>query len=306
MAITQVATVKRKIVNAFKQFLPYSVLFYRHLNLGNKGIKKRLRTVDEKLAGLKGLLLKSGGRPSVLFSGYPKSGNTWARFILYNYEHILDHGITETLTFKELNSIQCGALENGIETYEEHNSRTVFFRSHLPFGEVSSLFDHCIYIHRHPMDALISMFHWRKNRVVSFSEFNEEIRSEMMDLDHFVLSWLPYWVAHHKLSLQRADIVLSYEAMKKDAYAVFEPAILRIYGSVDQEALKQSIEMSDFESLKKMSAKSEDKAGMGDKTFTGSFLRSGGSKQFAAVLSASTIAKSKRMLDREGVPADWP
>ena len=47
----------------------------------------------------------------ILLFGYPKSGNTWLRFLLYNYRELLiNPSIEKTITYDRLNSIQNNLL----------------------------------------------------------------------------------------------------------------------------------------------------------------------------------------------------
>ena len=48
----------------------------------------------------------------ILLFGYPKSGNTWLRFLLFNYLNLLlNKTQTKTLTYEELNSIQNNIMD---------------------------------------------------------------------------------------------------------------------------------------------------------------------------------------------------
>ena len=43
----------------------------------------------------------------ILLFGHPKSGNTWLRFVLYNYRNLLLHpNCIETITYDRLNKLQ--------------------------------------------------------------------------------------------------------------------------------------------------------------------------------------------------------
>ena len=44
---------------------------------------------------------------TILLFGYPKSGNTWMRFLIYNYRNLLLHlDQKETVTYDRLNLLQ--------------------------------------------------------------------------------------------------------------------------------------------------------------------------------------------------------
>ena len=71
----------------------------------------------------------------ILLSGYPKCGNTWLRFVVYNYFNILHNNAKETLTYNDLNKIQkheYGLTEND-KGFEEGFPQ--FYRTHDPYAK---------------------------------------------------------------------------------------------------------------------------------------------------------------------------
>ena len=58
--------------------------------------------------------LKRSNDPKILMYGYPKSGNTWLRFLLYNYRNLLINPKgTHTISFDRLNSLQNNVMDRG-------------------------------------------------------------------------------------------------------------------------------------------------------------------------------------------------
>ena len=66
----------------------------------------------------------------ILIYGYPKSGNTWLRFLVYNYHSLLlDFSRNNTLTYKELNSLQNNVMDRG-DTNLPINDFPFIYRTH--------------------------------------------------------------------------------------------------------------------------------------------------------------------------------
>ena len=52
--------------------------------------------------------------PKILLFGYPKSGNTWLRFLIYNYRTLLiNPDEKQTITYDRLNSLQNNVMDRG-------------------------------------------------------------------------------------------------------------------------------------------------------------------------------------------------
>ena len=58
--------------------------------------------------------LKGNEEQKILMYGYPKSGNTWLRLLLYNYRNLLlNPEVKQTITYSKLNLLQRNMLEKG-------------------------------------------------------------------------------------------------------------------------------------------------------------------------------------------------
>lgn len=91
--------------------------------------------------------------PQVIWlASYPKSGNTWVRFLLAN----LIHGrIEESRLIHEITPV----LERGIRPHQMHGSRKNFIKTHIAFNNGLPFLDNTVgalYIVRNPIDVLAS------------------------------------------------------------------------------------------------------------------------------------------------------
>ena len=130
--------------------------------------------------------LENKNNSKILLFGYPKSGNTWLRFLLFNYRNLLlTPNETKTLTYDELNDLQKNEMESGT-TFLPKEGFPIFYRTHVLYKSSYTLFTKKIFIHRNPLDTLISAYYFYKNREVSFWDDPINIRKNLDNIDFFV------------------------------------------------------------------------------------------------------------------------
>lgn len=235
--------------------------------------------------------LKGNNDSKILMYGYPKSGNTWLRFLLYNYRNLLiNPEETHTISFDRLNSLQNNVMDRGT-TFDVEEGFPLFYRTHKIYKKPYNLFDIKIFIHRNPLDTLISAYHFYKNREESFSDDPKELRSKLQDIDYYVLYKIDGWIDFYKVSVKQANFIMNYTKMKQDCCKELYSLIQFLEWDVDLELLKKSVEMSSFNKVKKMGEDKGQEYGNGPKdgSFKGEFTRSGEEGQFYDSLHKETI-----------------
>ena len=66
----------------------------------------------------------------ILMYGYPKSGNTWLRFLIYNYFSLLkNNSLNNTITYDTLNRLQNNVLDRG-NTFIPDSDFPLLYRTH--------------------------------------------------------------------------------------------------------------------------------------------------------------------------------
>ncbi|MCJ8329188.1 MAG: sulfotransferase domain-containing protein [Lentisphaeria bacterium] len=238
---------------------------------------------------------------AILLSGYYKSGNTWCRFLIYNYFNCLLHGAEKTLTFTELAKLQPHMLDKDYDK-DFSTGYPIFYRTHNAYTPVFDIFSTVIYIYRNPMDTLISAYHYFKDRQIPFYDFPEAERQKLEEIDYFIISQFRAWIFHYILTQSKAHILINYDSAQIDPYPVFEKLLQRISGSVNEGALEKAIDLSSFDNVKKMSIENNQQNGMAPKAeFKGQFLRSGKSGQYNDVLKEETVATIKQLLIQNNI-----
>ena len=229
----------------------------------------------------------------ILLSGYPKSGNTWLRFMIFNYLELLDNKeLNETISFNFLNQIQSNVLEKGLEMKYKKNE-LIFYRTHSPYSRCYKLFDVLIFIHRNPLDTLISAYYYYLNREIPFYSFPKKLRNKLTNIDFFVLYNFKKWLIYYNKSVSVADIIVNYSDLKSDPFSQMKKIFIKLKLPLKVELIKKTVKLSSFKNIKDMASKLNQLNGMaskeGESNFKGIFVRSGEELQYKNELNAETV-----------------
>ena len=245
---------------------------------------------------------------TVLLCGFPKTGNTWIRFIVMNYFNILNHGATETLTYKELIRIQRHRIEYDLPGYKKDNYKPFEFdegfppvyHTHVscikPYTDYFDKFDKIVYILRNPYDTMISYYHYLTNRDKPFNGRHSEEETEyLLNMDFFIRYYLSNYLSHILITKPKASLVLDYDKLRKDP-TLFR-SLIEIFGiEVNENILKKAIEISSFDSIKAMGRKTNQKYGLAT-SYRGEFTRNGNTGQYKRILSPEMIEYIRKRMD---------
>lgn len=229
----------------------------------------------------------------ILLSGYPKSGNTWLRFLIFNYLELLDNKeLNETISFNFLNQIQSNVLEKGLALKYKKNE-LIFYRTHSPYSRCYKLFDVLIFIHRNPLDTLISAYYYYLNRELPFYAFPKKLRNKLTNIDFFVLYNFKKWLIYYNKSVSVADVIVNYSDLKSDPFSQMKKIFIKLKLPLKDELIKKTVKLSSFKNIKDMASKLNQLNGMaskeGESNFKGVFVRSGEELQYKNELKAETV-----------------
>ena len=268
---------------------------FRNYFLYNTFLNFRYRKLSENDLTVQEFLSTNNVKKPLLLAGPMKSGNTWARFVIFNYYNIINHDAEDTLTHKELRT-QYNPYYLGEEVHPTPiEGFPVLFRTHRFYQKIFDVFSKTLYVYRHPLDTLISEYWFFKKRLEPFSNYPVQIRKKLYDLDYYVKFNLSRTLTHHKRSFPKVDVILSYEKRKLNPYEEYLRAFQEMGIEVDEKALKKSIELSSFKNIKKMGTKKDQKSGA-RADFVGEFARSGKIKQYESELLPETITYFKKQI----------
>ena len=235
--------------------------------------------------------LKGKEDEKILMYGYPKSGNTWLRFLLYNYCNLLlNNEEVETISYNRLNILQNNIMDRGT-TFLPEKGFPLFYRTHRINKRTYNLFDKKIFIHRNPLDTLISSYYFFKDREVPFSDDPKNLRDKLHNVDFYITYKIDEWIRFFNASVKCADIVMNYSNIKLDAEKELTELINFLEWNLDTKLIKKSVRFSSFNEVKKMGREKMQKYGNGPKDgrFKGEFTRSGKEGQFYTELKKETI-----------------
>lgn len=169
-----------------------------------------------------------------LIASYPKSGNTWLKFILANYFYPeIEHDFsTVNYYIPELGTdtihIKKGILNPKFyKTHYHHNGSNIIF------------------LHRHVGDCLIS--HWWYNR--QFHKDERSIYEWIMALDYGT-----QWREHINFYFPQR-ITISYEEMKKNTLEVISDLFFQLGENYSPELAEAAIKKSSFKNMQKAELK---------------------------------------------------
>jgi hypothetical protein len=252
----------------------------------------------------------------ILLCGIQKTGNTWCRFVIFNYFHLLN-GNKETLNFDELKAIHLlrGFYPNNLNPDSPRNSEALndgyplVYHTHIGYDGTGFIlkrsaikewfdkFDGLIYIYRNPYDTMISYYEFIKNR--DPIPYNGKV--DVSSLENFTKYYLPRWIDHVKSTKHRADVVLDYDEMRVNPSGFINAIGLITGGCIDLGILEKAIEMSSFDNIKKMSIDTERPYGVGGPLYKGFFCRDGNSGQYLKIMSKELIEYIKKECEKEGI-----
>lgn len=235
----------------------------------------------------------------VLLASYPKSGNTWVRFIWANVVALAELG-GKTVDFHVLNR------ELGAEYDNHHYGRLEFevlprlVKTHREYSERAFGGNRSVYLYRHPGDVMVSYYHYlaaRKDALRHPDDVSEFLRDE----EH----GLPAWCRHVAGWTQEADALLSYRELQEGAPEAMG-RVLRELGieGIPPTLLGTAAERSSFEELRTLE---RERSRPGSPEFEDGyrFMRSGSVGEWREHLDRGDRQYLREMLGRYGLPQRW-
>ena len=186
--------------------------------------------------------------------------------------------------------MQYNILDRGTAILPEKGFPLIY-RTHKIYTKSYDLFEKKIFIHRNPLDTLISSYYFYRNREVPFSDDPENIRKKLHDIDFYVCYKINTWVIFYETGIKHADFVINYTELKKDTENIFVKLLAFLDWEYDKELVKKAVIFSSFKSVKQMGREMDQRYGNGPKdgSFKGEFTRSGEESQFHHELKEETI-----------------
>lgn len=193
-------------------------------------------------------------------SSFPRSGNTWLRFLLSDL--LLQNMQTKTSTELPIHpdKIIPDIYANLISECDSSICRPGFFvKTHESFEVLYRLFasiprrcSQHVYIYRDPGDALVSYYH--------FHQRYEHLRSKAIDgIDAFCLAHLPDWISHvtsYLSASENGELVfpIAYESLLQDPIAILHDLLDFLNINAEKVMLRRAVANMEFGNLRDQEA----------------------------------------------------
>ncbi|KJR43921.1 Sulfotransferase [Candidatus Magnetoovum chiemensis] len=264
--------------------------FFKDLHLDYRLKKHYLNSPDKK--------------NTILLASFPKSGNTWLRFIFANIINLKDNNY-DIIDFKNLDDM----LPSDI-FYSDHRktwtskSLPCILKSHHRYRSLYGKFN-TIFLYRNPLDTMVSYYHYlqkrqgqhkdiskkgmlrnMQTRIVENINYLSNIKKRMhqeqkenkeeskQSFSKFIRSGtLEGWFIHYISWINKSDISISYEELKSNPLLTLQKISNRFSLNIENEIIEKAIELADIKQIKKI----EKQHGLSYKldNFKGTFARNG-------------------------------
>lgn len=221
----------------------------------------------------------------IFLVSYPKSGNTWLRFLIANAIKA-HYKIDRKVNFFTINDIIPQVVLNKQKSKQSNQFRTegIFGRNELPriiksHSEYNPYYERVILLIRDPRDVIPSYFdHLRKNNIISnnlnISDFIKHKRYGICSWYKHTNSWLINSKGNQNLQF------FYYEDFLENPYNTLN-RLMTLFGiNLDEKALKQAIESSSREKMMELEKDTHSNywTQIEQKSFVNSFKIPGGKK----------------------------
>lgn len=208
-------------------------------------------------------------------ASYPKSGNTWVRFILY---HCLWGEPRESIDInRRIPDIHRRLSGDALETGA--GGGPVFVKTHFELTERHPELARSVralHIIRDPRDVLLSALNYRRLNGVSEAQLSDRAYAEQFIRAGGDRTWLAQGMgtwASHADSWGATDrfpvLTIRYEDLRRDARGVMRGVLGFLGLDVPDEALARAVEGSSFERLRAMEIREKADARRKDGLFLG-------------------------------------
>ena len=185
----------------------------------------------------------------IILASFPKSGNTWMRFIWANMVslkelggreinfHNITHEVGAEYDSYSYGNVEYESLPRLVKTHREYDDRFKVNRS--------------IYLVRNPADTLLSFYDYKRNH--KDNKYDSLSESQFLrDPEVGVKAWCKHvtgWTSE-------ADIIIAYEEMKKNALNVVHRVLDHFcLTDIDKQIVRRAVQRSSFQNIRKVEEK---------------------------------------------------
>jgi len=222
---------------------------------------------------------------------FPKSGNTWVRFILGNL--MIDYCKKgTTMNFNTMQNIVPDIyLNKKIPLDIGFSPFPRIIKSHEKY---TKKYKRSIYVIRDPKDAMVSYYHFMKDghnkNIKNFSEF---LKDEKLGIDA--------WCKNVKSWIGNADVIIKFEDLKINPEKEIKKILELLKIKIDEEKIRESVRKSSFDKMKELENKDQSWKEKHNLNKNYSFMRKGTTEQGKKYFRDEDINYFNEIIAKNGI-----
>ena len=182
---------------------------------------------------------------------FPKSGNTWMRFLLAN---VFKKDIDEEINFSNINDFTLTSAFENMELCSKKiiEGAPIFIKEHANFYNMESYeYNKAIYIYRNGFDVLESYWHFTDAQSPGlYKDINQFSKCYWSYCGHWG-EHLYSWMFESQKNIQVLSI--DYDQLKNNTRKVMEEVLSFLgYNDIESDRINNAIENSDSKKMKKL------------------------------------------------------
>ena len=192
----------------------------------------------------------------IWLASYPKSGNTWVRFIL---SHALYGPAEQSLDVnRRIPDLHRRLPDDRLNAPDD--ARPLLAKTHFeltPDHPELARTDRALHIVRNPRDVLLSALNYRRLNGVSEAQLSDRAYAELFIRNLGDPTWkqqkMGTWVSHARSWSQNERFpvkTIRYEDLRADTHAVMREAVDFMGLEIDDDTLARAVKASSFDALR--------------------------------------------------------
>lgn len=231
----------------------------------------------------------------ILAASFPKSGNTWLRFIWANMISLIElEG--RNIDFEFLNTKLVAEYDSHTFGEIEYSCLPRLVKTHKQYHSAAFSDNRTIYIVRNPGDVAISFYEYcqaQEGHEVGDVSISAFIRDDSYGV--------PAWCSHVKSWRCATDVIVKYEHMKDDAERVIKKVLQNFnISTVGKDVMAEAVERSSFATLRGVEDSSDNVLPERFKSDY-RFMRKGASGEWEERLNRNDISYVNKKLEMYGL-----
>lgn len=241
----------------------------------------------------------------ILLASYPKSGNTWFRFIYANLILSLRGEPDRVVDYQTLDDLlPSDQLLSDLLTPWAFKEVPCLLKTHRPYSPIFSGI-RAAFLYRNPLDTMVSAWNYFSRRAApapsakSVDAAGQSFVRYKGSAAEFLSQHLAGWCRHYNSWISAADYCVSYEGLKLDPSGAYSSFLRAFRIEANEEALSTAIAKAEINRIKKL----EKEKGLSTKMvrLDGEFARSGAIGQWKQHFSDADVRNAFQVMETNGI-----